>query len=325
MYKSLMVASMVLMIFLVAFVANQFGGSRQPVVPASSQSPSGKLSVVTTFYPLAEFARAVGGEYAEVVSIVPSGVEPHDYEPKPGDIIALQTADVVVINGAGFDSWAQNLKPELESKGISVLVMSEVLNKEQESKEEVEHAEEDEHKHGSVDPHFWLDPIMAQKQIEALRDSFVVKNESAKQIYAANADAAVRQLADLDEAYRQGLTNCSKRIVVTSHDAFRYLGDRYNFQTLAIAGLSPEEEPSPRRLAEVARVVRQQGIQYVFFESLVSPRLSEALARETGTKTLIFNPLEGLTDDEVRSGANYFSVMRQNLNNLQTALQCQSQ
>ena len=109
---------------------------------------------------------------------------------------------------------------------------------------------------------------------------------------------------------------------MASHAAFGYLAERYNINVISIAGISPEEEPSPKRMAEIAQLAKQKNIKHIFFETLVSPKLSETIAREIGAETLVFNPLEGLTNEEIATGEDYISVMEKNLVNLRTALIC---
>jgi len=130
------------------------------------------------------------------------------------------------------------------------------------------------------------------------------------------------QLESLDREYEGALTQCRRREIVTSHAAFGYLAERYGLEQIAITGLSPEAEPTPRELEDVVEEVRMQGATTVFFETLVSPRLAETVARETGARTAVLNPLEGLTEEELARGENYFSLMRANLKTLRQALEC---
>jgi zinc transport system substrate-binding protein len=313
MQKSFVIAGVILIAAVFAFMASQLGGA--PKVPAQRQAEA-KARVVATFYPLAEFARAVGGDAVEVSSIVPGGTEPHDYEPTPQDVAAIQAADVFLVNGNGLDAWAEKLRPELEAKGVRVAVMSEALRE--------TNAEADGGSGGAkaADPHFWLDPVLARQEVQAIRDALVETNGAQGETYGKNTDEYLARLAETDTKYREGLASCRKSTVVSSHDALGYVAKRYGFTALSIAGLSPEEEPSPRRLAELTRTVRRQGVKYVFFETLVSPRLAETLVRETGAQTLVFDPIEGVTDEEARAGKNYLSIMEDNLKNLRTALEC---
>lgn len=283
-----------------------------------------KISIVTTFYPLEEFARAVGGDRVTVSSIVPPGTEPHDYEPSQKDIISIYQADIFLLNGAGVDAWAEKIRPELEQQGVKVIQMSEIVELlpgvEEEDKEE--HAG-DQHEESLFDPHFWLDPLLAEQEVLAIRNALMTRDNSGKAVYDSNSKRYIKELQALHEAYQKGLSVCALHTVVTPHNAFSYLAKRYNFETLPVSGLSPEAEASTRHLAEIALTIKEKKIKHIFFETLVSPKVAETLAREVGATTLTFNPIEGLTSEERALGENYLSIMKNNLNNLQIALQCQ--
>lgn len=296
----------------------------------TSEVSQSKISVVATFYPLADFARNVGGEYANVISVVPAGVEPHDYEPTPQDIMKAYTADIFLINGAGFDTWAEKIKPELVSRGVSVMQMSDLVTllpgtHEEHDEEESAHEEEmhEEHEEGQFDPHFWLDPILVQQQVESIIRVLSERDPAHKVEYETQGNEFRVKLQALDALYRSSLANCRLDTAVTSHNAFAYLAERYGFLTLAVSGLSPEAEASPRHLAEIATAVKAKGINHIFFETLVSPKVAETLAQEVGAETLVFNPIEGLTEEERLAGVDYLAIMNTNLHNLTIALQCQ--
>jgi zinc transport system substrate-binding protein len=277
------------------------------------------IKVVASFYPLAEFSEKVGGKNVEVINIVPPGVESHDFEPTPQYIAKVYSARVFIYNGSGFDPWAEKIAPELEKRGVSVVNMTqyfELLRTE-------EHKEEEYHEGEEFDPHIWLDPVLVKKQVEIIRDTLKGVDSENAQEYESNAGNYLRELSQLDQKYKNGLASCVIRDAVASHAAFGYLAKRYGLNVVNIAGLSPEEEPSPKRMAEIADLARDKNIKYIFFETLVSPKLAETIASEIGARTLVFNPLEGLTPEDLSAGKNYVSVMEENLTNLKIALQCQ--
>jgi zinc transport system substrate-binding protein len=175
----------------------------------------------------------------------------------------------------------------------------------------------------ALDPHIWLDPIAMIEESMLVRDAFVKADPDHASTYEANANLLRKELDDLDASFREGLAHCDRREVVVSHNAFRYMAKRYGFTTYAISGLSPEEDPSPKRIAELAELAKQHDIRYIFFETLVSPKLSETIASEIGAQSLVLNPIEGLTSDDLAQGKNYVSIMRKNLQNLRTAMHCQ--
>jgi zinc transport system substrate-binding protein len=266
---------------------------------------SERVHIVTSFYPLGQFAQQVGGNLSEVSVIVPAGVEPHEYEPTPQEIASIYAADIFIANGAGIDPWAIKIQADLENKGVKVIMMSQVLGFDD-----------------ATDPHFWIDPLLAQKEVNSIKDTIVQVDIKNQEAYTQNTEAYIHQLQLLDQLYASKLALCENRAVVTSHNAFNYLALRYKFKALSIAGFSPESEPSTQQLARLAILARQKNMRFIFFETLVSPRLAQTLADEIGAQTLVFNPLEGLTDEEVAQGKNYITIMEENLNNLQLAMNC---
>ncbi|MDP3997334.1 MAG: zinc ABC transporter substrate-binding protein [Candidatus Andersenbacteria bacterium] len=275
------------------------------------------VAVAASFYPWAEFARQVGGDLVRVTTVVPAGSEPHDYEPMPQEMAAVYDADIFIYNGSGIDPWAERVAPDLRQKGVRVINMSDTVSLLSAPTVTGQPSE------GQYDPHFWLDPVLVAKQIGVIRDALAAVDPAQAAVYGAQTDAYAAQLAALDREYRSGLQSCALREIVTSHAAFGYLARRYNLSVINIAGLSPEEEPSARTLSDIAQLARQKNIKYIFFETLVSPKLAQTVAAEIGAQTLVFNPLEGLTDAERQAGDSYISIMRDNLQNLRMALECQ--
>lgn len=299
---------------LIILVVLLLGGGGFALYKTQHVSPtaSGKLQVVASFYPLAEFTRQVTGDHADITTITPAGAEPHDYEPTPQDIVNLQKAKVFFYNGSGVESWVQKAVTDLDASKTTSFNMSDQFSLLQSTEDA-----------NTTDPHIWLDPVNAQKEVQLIADAVRKADPTNALFYQANADRYRQQLADLDQQYRLGLSDCSQKDIVTSHAAFAYLAKEYDLNQVSIAGLSPDEEPSPKQLADVAAFARKNNITYIFFETLVSPKLAETVAREIGAQTLVLNPLEGLSDAERATGENYITVMQKNLINLRTALQCQ--
>jgi len=281
--------------------------------PSTSPSAeSGRVKVVASFYPIAEFARQVGGSLVSVSTITPPGTEPHDYEPTAREVAAMYEADVVFYNGSGVDAWAERLAPELKLQGVPAVRMGSAI--------ELLASTEDEE--ASTDPHFWLDPILATKEVALIRDTLVTIDATNAATYRANADAYLAALSNLNEDFVSGLSSCRQKTVVTSHAAFAYLAKRYGFDVISISGISPEQEPSAGRLSEIAEIAKSKGVKAIFFETLVSSKLSETIANEIGAITLVFNPLEGLSSEESAAGEDFVSVMRTNLENLKIGMVC---
>jgi zinc transport system substrate-binding protein len=259
-----------------------------------SDSSGSRKTVVASFYPLAFAAEQIGGRTVSVENLTPPGAEPHDLEISPSDVGKIKSADVVLLLGHGF-------QPQLEDasgSGPNVVALLDTPSL-------------DVHRDG--DPHVWLDPIRYTKIVE--RVGAVLRRPAV-------AARLVRRLNELDKEYRRGLADCARREIVTSHEAFAYLAERYGLRQIAITGLNPEAEATPQALQETVDAVRTSQATTVYFERLVSPRLAETVARETGTKTAVLDPIEGLTDVEKEEGADYFTLMRTNLHSLRAGLGC---
>jgi len=259
----------------------------------SAGSPA-KETVVASFYPLAYAAEEVGNGGVDVENLTPAGAEPHDLEVSPQDVAAIREADLVLLLGDGF-------QPQLEDAagtGKKVLRLLDTPGLALRP---------------DGDPHVWLDPLRYAKIVGRIGQAL------------QRPDAAARlqaRLRDLDGEYRTGLAHCKRHEIVTSHEAFGYLAERYGLEQVAITGLSPEVEPEPAKLQQVVELVRERGVTTIYFETLVSPRIAETVARETGAKTAVLNPIEGLTKNEISQGENYFSLMRTNLRTLREGLGC---
>lgn len=279
-----------------------------PSVPVDEN----KLQVTATFYPLAYLAQRIGGDLVQVTNLTPAGSEPHDFDPAPKDIVQLHRSGLFIYNGAGLEPWVDRVIPELEQEGVTIVNTTLSLSL----------LPAPDHGEGTVDPHVWLDPVLYAKQAEAIAQALSQRDRAHADIYNANAQALQRELAQLDQEFVSGLKTCTTHTIVTSHAAFQYLAKQYGLTMVSVSGISPDEEPSPARMAEIAQFVHDQGVGYIFFESLVSPRLSETIAHETGAKTIAFNPLEGLSKEEMAQGGTYISVQQENLRALQLALDC---
>jgi len=273
----------------VAAAALAIGGSDE------RDDPGPGTRAVAGFYPLAYAAEQLGGPGVAVENLTPPGAEPHDIEISPDDVEAVRSADLVLLMGEGFQPQLEQAADQSEGEVLELLDTPGLALLADE------------------DPHVWLDPIRY--------------GEIVRRIAVALGDPdAARPLTDrlrgLDREFEAGLSDCAREDLVTSHEAFGYLAQRYGLNQIAIAGVSPEAEPSPGELAEVAAAIERSGATTVYSETLLSPRLAETVARETGAETRVLNPLEGLTEEEQDSGEDYFSIMRQNLAELRAGLEC---
>ncbi len=289
--------------------------------PADTAAGDGRLRVLTSFYPMYDFACKIGGDCIDVTNMVPSGTEPHDWEPSTNDLKNLEKADVFIYNGADMEPWADDL---LVSRSDTLRVVGASENVELRTTDgEHEHAHEHEdadHHHGDFDPHVWLDPENAKIEMEAIRDALCAADPENSTVFQSNYEKYAAELDALDAEFREKLAPLPNRTIVVAHEAFGYLCDAYGLTQVGIEGLSPDSEPDPGRMAEVIDFVREHSISTIFFEELVSPKVAEAIASETGAQAKMLSPLEGLSDEQAAAGADYFSVMHDNLAALMEAL-----
>lgn len=304
-----------------------FAGCAQTQGPSASnadgnQSQDGKLSVRTSIYPMYDFASKIGGDQAEVVNMVPAGTEPHDWEPAAADIAGLEQADVFVYNGAGMEHWAEDVLESLQNKAlIAVEASTGVSLMEGHHEDEEEEPEGEEHEGEEYDPHVWLSPLNAKKEMENIKNAFVQADPDNKDYYEANYAKYAADLDALDKEFKDGLSALEKKDVIVSHEAFGYLCAAYGLNQIGIEGLSPDSEPDPARMAEIIEFAKEHDVKVIFFEELVSPKVSETIADAIGAETAVLNPVEGLSDEQQAAGDDYFTVMRRNLQALQAALQ----
>ncbi|HEX9775204.1 MAG TPA: metal ABC transporter substrate-binding protein [Actinomycetota bacterium] len=266
--------------------------------PPSATEP--KLAVVAGFYPLYEIAARVGGDLVAVTNLTPPGAEPHDLEPTTRDLDALLNADLILYLGSGFQPSLETVAKQRAGASLDLLAGEE-----------------------TADPHVWLDPLRMREMIDVVRDRLSELEPDATDEFASRATAYAGEMSALDGEFTVALRDCDTRVIVTAHAAFGYLADRYDLRQEPIAGVSPGSEPNPKRLAELADLVRDHGVTTIFTESLVSPRVAETLAREAGVTTATLDPVEGLSEEAVREGGTYASVMRENLSVLTSALGCE--
>lgn len=295
---------------------------------AGSDDP---LGVVASFYPVAFAAERVGGDLVDVDNLTPAGTEPHDLELTPDQVADLEDADVVLYLGAGFQPAVAEIAERRDDGSVDLTATIPLEAGDVEALEDQEAAaeggqgddgEEEEHEESGLDPHFWLDPQLMSAAVDEVEAALSEASPDDADTFRTNAQAYKDELGALDDEFATGLASCERDEIVTSHAAFFYLAQRYGVTQLPITGLSPEAEPDPARLAELADQIEAEGITTVFYETLVAPDVAETLARETGADAAVLNPIEGLTEDQIDDGADYVSVMRDNLAALQEALGC---
>ena len=286
---------------------------------ASGFGADGRLDVVTAFYPLQFLSERIGADAVAVTQLTKPGAEPHDVELNPRQVAGISDAGLVVYLKGFQPAVDEAVEQEAADRALDVGATVQLLAAAEE--DDHEHVPgEPEHPEGATDPHVWLDPVRFATIADKLAERLGQADPARAASYTERARILHGELTALDTEYATALRTCARRELVTSHTAFRYLADRYRLTEVGITGISPESEPSPQRLAHVAAEARATGTTTIFFETLVSPKVADTIAREVGARTAVLDPLEGLTEP----GRDYFSVMRGNLTALTTALGCTS-
>jgi zinc transport system substrate-binding protein len=281
-----------------------------------------KITVVTSLFPLYDFARNIAGQKATVTLLLPPGVEPHSFELKPGDILKLHGADIFVYTGKYMEPWVQDVLAGIRNPNLVVVDSSAGIHM-LEGSDDAHHPSESDS--GRVDPHIWLDFSNAGKMVDTIRDALVKRDPANKDYYVKNAEAYRGRLNELDEKFRRSLSHCKKNLFLHGgHFAFQYLAKRYGLKyRSAYRGFSPDAEPTPGDLAELTKQLREEGLHYVFYEELIRPSIAETLAKETGAGLLMLHGAHNITRQEMERGVSFISIMENNLKNLRIGLQCQ--
>lgn len=314
----------VMLIFLALVVVACAGCSRE------EQKPSSKLQVVTTLFPLYDFARIIAGERAEVTMLLPPGMEPHNFEPKPNDIVRISKAGLFIYTNRYMEPWAETVLKGIDRQRLRVVDAGQGLSY-------VKVSVEDEHDHdahdghgaeghaGGMDPHVWLDLANAGQMVNNILAGFVSADPANARWYSDNAARLNARLSELDRRYREGLSSCDSRVFLHGgHYTFGYLARRYGLEYHSLSGVSSESEPSAARMAAMVRQIRSSGVRYLFAEELLSPRLTETLANEAGVAVLKLHGAHNLGKDDVQRGVGFIGLMEQNLVNLQKGLACRT-
>lgn len=290
---------------MLAVSAGACGGGSTPGSSATA-APGTTIEVTVGNYPLAEFASAVGGDQVTITNLASPGVEPHDVELTAKQVGAISTADLVV----AIPGYQPALDDAIEAVGAGDRVLDATAGVTLIDRS------------GSKDPHIWLDPVRAKIVVSALAARLAQITPGVKATFDANAAAYNRKLDALSGEYDAGLSECARRDFVTAHAAFGYLAEHYQLQQTPIAGLSPDEEPSPQQIEEIVQFAREHAVTVIFFEELILPELSETIASEVGAKTLVLSPIEARTEEQEAAGKDLFAIAADNLANLRTALDC---
>ncbi|MGT2934797.1 zinc ABC transporter substrate-binding protein AdcA [Streptococcus castoreus] len=306
-------------LLMISFIGFSFAWQ---LVQAKQVLAEGKVKVVTTFYPVYEFTKSVVGSAGEVSMLMKAGAEPHDFEPSTKDIKKIQDANAFVYMDDNMETWVSDVKKSLKSKKVTIVKGTgnmlllggaahdhdhETADKKQDKKKEHHHA---------YDPHVWLSPYRSITVVENIRDSLSKAYPEKAATFKANAATYIEKLKELDKDYTNALSEAKQKSFVTQHAAFTYMALDYGLNQIPINGVTPDTEPSAKRIAALSKYVKKYGIKYIYFEENASNKVAKTLAKEAGVKTAVLSPLESLTEKQLKAGDDYITVMRKNLDAL---------
>ncbi len=308
-----------MIVFLIIISLSLPGCSKNTMRIIEDKKEGKRLDVYASFYPYYDFAKKIGGESVDVHIIIPSGTEPHSFEPSAKVVAQLEEADVFIYNGAYMEPWIDKVLNLLEGKDIYLVEAGKSVELISYSGDPGDESS-GEHHHGEYDPHIWVDPVNVIYISEKIKDTFISADNKNKDIYEENFNVFREELQNLDRAFKEGLKDAAERKIIVSHSAFGYLAKRYNLEQIAVAGISPHAEPSPKRLAELVKVARDNDMDYIFLEALASVKTAEVLAEEANLEVLTLYIVEGLTTEQQNEGEDYISLMYKNVETLKKAL-----
>ena len=289
-----------------------------------------RMVVVTTLFPLYDFARTVGGDKADVSLILPPGVEAHAFEPKPEDAARVTKADLFVFTNEFMEPWAVKFVKGLNTGNVALVDSSKgvtFLKAGAEEDGENGHEGHDgmghQHHGGGMDPHIWLDFGNARVMVDNIAGALVDRDRANKEYYLANAAHYKEELKRLDDDYKAGLSACAKRVFLHGgHYAFGYLAHRYGLRYESASAVNADAEPTPVKLIALVKQVKAMDLKFVYSEELLSPRVSEMIAMETGATVLLLHGAHNISKEDLDHGVTFISLMKKNLDNLRTGLQC---
>lgn len=281
-----------------------------------------QLKIVTTIYPVQSFTEEIAGDKAEIINLVPAGMEPHDFELSTGDMQLMEEADIFIYNGAGMEHFVDKTLASVSNKDlVTVEAAQNVDLLEAEHSHEGEEAHDGEKKTDErYDPHTWLSIENAIGEAEVIKDALCKADAENAEYYSSNFEGYKKRLEMLAARYEKELSGLSKNTIVVAHEAFGYLCEEYGLVQEAVEGLTADSEPDSARMKEIIDFCRENDIQVIFFEELVSPKVAETIADEVGARTEVLNPIEGRTAEQEEEGLDYIGLMEQNLEALKEAL-----
>lgn len=292
-----------------------------PACPKMNSShDDGKLKVVTTLFPLYDFARTVGGDAVEISLLLPPGVEPHSFEPRPEEMMKIAKADIFIYTSSDMEPWAERLVSGVAKGGRPLKVEAGAGARYIKTSGSGGH----DHGEGARDPHIWLDMDNAALMMDNITRALAERLPQKAARFRTNAASGKEKLKALDARFKSELSNCDTReFIHGGHFAFAYLADRYNLHYISAYGVSADSEPSPKKMMALIETIRQHRLRSVFYEELLSPAVAQAVASETGATLLKLHGIHNLTKEDIDAGVNFTALMEKNLTALKKGLVCQ--
>lgn len=250
-----------------------------------------------------DFTSKIAGDHANVINIMPSGTDAHDWEPSTKDMAKIIDSDILIYNGAGMESWIDKVKESVSSDEILFV----------ETTNDIVISE-------NSDPHVWLDPMLAKIQMKNIADALCEKDPDNSDYYTENYNKYSLQLDALNETYKTETATFTKHDIIVAHEAYGYLCSAYGITQMGIDGLTSHNEPSPIRMQEIIDFGKENGLSYVFYDEMESKKTAETVAEEIGAKVEILTSIESLSAENETDGDDYFSLMNKNLEKLKAAL-----
>lgn len=299
---------------LILLIALLIGCSTSEKNAPTTNNTNKNITVYASIYPMYDFASKIGGDKINLSNMVPSGTEPHDWEPNAMDITHLEEAHVFIYNGAGMEHWVKDVLASLQNEKLITV----------EASKNIDFIKG--HSHGgeketNYDPHVWLNPLNTKIEMENIKNAFVKADPNNADYYEANYQKYAAECDTLDQEFKDAITPLPNKDIIVSHEAYGYLCKAYGLGQIGIEGLSANSDPDPARMAEIINLAKEKDIKTIFFEETVSSKVADAIAKEINANTAVLSPIEGLSDAQESAGGDYFSIMRQNLDALKSALQ----
>ncbi|MFB3896619.1 MAG: metal ABC transporter solute-binding protein, Zn/Mn family [bacterium] len=311
--KSILSLNLIFILIIILTACNNQGANNH-----AADFNQHRLRIITTLFPLYDMAKHIGADRAEVILLLPPGVEAHTFEPNPSAMLQINQADIFVYTGKCMEPWAEDIIKSLDHKKLKVVDVS--LG----TKMIPAVFHDTDEPTGALDPHIWLDFDNATIMVRNILAAMVAQDPNNKSEYEQHATQYINQLTALDSTFRATLARCKRQeIVYGGHYAFGYLAYRYGLKYIAAQGISPDSEPTAKDIALLIDQIKQDRIRYVFYEELTSPKIAVALARETQTKLLPLNAGHNISKSQFEQGITFFDILNTDLANLKLGLEYQ--